>query len=208
MSFLPILSQTCARLFYNTPHHQEKALKHCLTRIEQGPKSFLPMLLDLHSGRLRVSIAGCALDPSWNPQRVGHVSSCFFRWKPLKDGPLFSGFSRGLWATFPNVSLGGNQVGPNIWLGRAWIDNPVKAWQPYAADPLVKPLVDAAYPLENATFMAGLVGAGLEGPASGATTSGGNYSQLVRPFPLHCFSRTHGCIHTKGGERGGQKEMC
>lgn len=78
----------------------------------------------------------------------------------------------------------GMQVGPHIWLGRAWVVNPIEAWQPFAVDPVVKPIVDTAFQVENATWIGTLAATGIEGPLSSATTSGGHYPTLVRPACL------------------------
>eukprot|EP00884_Botryococcus_braunii_P010557 jgi/Botrbrau1/19502/Bobra.0035s0004.1 len=80
------------------------------------------------------------------------------------------------------------RVGPHIWLGRAWVVNPIEAWQPFAADPTLKPLVDTAFQVENATWMAALAGTMLEGPLSSPTTSGGVYPNLGQPLALLYFT--------------------
>jgi hypothetical protein len=71
------------------------------------------------------------------------------------------------------------QVGPSVWLGRAWVLNPIEAWQPTDLDPALKPVVETAFQIENATWMSYLMGTALEGPLSNPTTSGGVYNNLV-----------------------------
>jgi hypothetical protein len=71
------------------------------------------------------------------------------------------------------------QVGPSVWLGRAWITDPVKNLNPTNPLPFTQPLLDVAMPIENATMKAVLVATGIEGPNSSPTTSGGYYPDPV-----------------------------
>eukprot|EP00884_Botryococcus_braunii_P013771 jgi/Botrbrau1/22395/Bobra.0091s0006.1 len=79
------------------------------------------------------------------------------------------------------------RVGPSVWLGRAWVINPIEAWQPTDLDPALKPIVDTALQIENATWMNYLMGSALEGPLSDATTAGGVYRNVGQPLALLWF---------------------
>jgi hypothetical protein len=79
------------------------------------------------------------------------------------------------------IRVGDVQVGPNTWLGRAWVMNPVEGWYPTDVPEPFAPAVDIARTLNNATFMAGLATVGFEGPFSGPTMAGGTY-----PTPVRC----------------------
>jgi hypothetical protein len=75
------------------------------------------------------------------------------------------------------------QVGPSIWLGVAWLVDPVNYQQPNNAG-LVQPFIDALKPLENATYKGVLEAIGVQGPNSSPTTSGITMPEPVRPQAL------------------------
>lgn len=66
-------------------------------------------------------------------------------------------------------------MGPNAWLGRTWITNPVEGWYPTDVPQPLAPAVDIVRTLHNATYIAGLEFVGFEGPFSNPTLSGDTY---------------------------------
>ncbi len=84
------------------------------------------------------------------------------------------------------ILLGGlDQVGPNTYLGRAWVMNPVRDYKPSNPLPGTSGVVDSLEPALNATFMAGLRTSGFEGPNSLSKEEGGwGRYDAVRPSRL------------------------
>lgn len=72
----------------------------------------------------------------------------------------------------------GPKVGPSIWLGVAWVVDPVNNQNPDHAGAL-QPVIDALKPLENATYKGVLEAIGVQGPNSSPETSG-----LTMPEPV------------------------
>jgi hypothetical protein len=67
-----------------------------------------------------------------------------------------------------------------MWLGVAWLVDPVTYQNPRFAGPL-QPVIDAFKPLENATYKGVLQGVGVQGANSSPTTSG-----ITMPEPVKC----------------------
>jgi hypothetical protein len=72
-----------------------------------------------------------------------------------------------------------SQVGPNVWLARAWFVDIVGALNPSDPLPFTAPLVDIATAVENTTYNLAVEAIGFQGPNSTPTTSGGTYPNPV-----------------------------
>eukprot|EP00884_Botryococcus_braunii_P011628 jgi/Botrbrau1/20466/Bobra.145_2s0028.1 len=81
------------------------------------------------------------------------------------------------------------KVGPNTYLGRAWVLNPVAGYKPTNPIPGTAGVVDSLEPALNATFMAGLRTSGFEGPNSLSKEQGGwGRYDAGEPFQALWFS--------------------
>jgi hypothetical protein len=96
-------------------------------------------------------------------------------------------------------------VSPNIWLGRAWIADPVGAFTPNHPFPLTEPIVSTVSGIANATYNAAVQAIGFQGPNSTPTTSGGVYPDPVCGFWDCVGSPSDSCTEGEGGEHTGRE---
>eukprot|EP00884_Botryococcus_braunii_P013397 jgi/Botrbrau1/22058/Bobra.0024s0068.2 len=80
------------------------------------------------------------------------------------------------------------RVGPNVWLGRAWIVEPIPRVLPTNPLPFTGPLVDAAKLVGNETYKLLTQAIGFQGPNSNPTTSGWTYPEPGEPWNAFWFS--------------------
>lgn len=78
-------------------------------------------------------------------------------------------------ASSPSVWCGSAQVGPSVWLGRVWLADLVKSWNPSNPTPMQAWFQNYFEPLQNMTVNLAAVALGLQGPASTPSTAGNHY---------------------------------
>lgn len=79
------------------------------------------------------------------------------------------------------------QVGPNVWLGRAWIVDPVERLFPTQPYPFVGPFIDAAKTIGTEAYKYATQAIGFQGNNSNPNTSGWTYPTPVSLPPFLAF---------------------